>query len=46
MGGGKLGARAETWGGVVGVGFYYIISMGNSVTVLAGYQSSEMVRIL
>ena len=35
----------RSWGNGGG-GFYYIGSMGNSVTVLAGYHSAKLVKIL
>ena len=43
---GAAGGTDRELGVGVGVGFYYIISMGNSVAVFSGYHSTEMVKIL
>ena len=43
----EVGATERGWGGGRGrICFNYIVNMGNSVTVLAGYQSTELVKII
>ena len=45
--GGRWGQRNGGGGGGRGrICFNYIVNMGNSVTVLAGYQSTELVKII